>query len=67
MARETKTMPGLHCSGCGWDVEECGGLVKRGAEWICDRCEAWEREADELDIEGYEIQRRERLAEAQEY
>jgi len=42
-------------------------LVKRGEQWVCEACEAWEREADALDIEDYEERRRQRLAEAQEY
>lgn len=53
----------IKCTRCGDD--ECS-MVKRTEGWICDDCEAWEREADSLDIEGYEQQRRERLAEAQE-
>lgn len=56
--------PTIRCSGCG---DEEVSMVKRGLRWICDECEAWELEADSLDIEEYEERRRQRLAEAQEY
>lgn len=52
------------CHGCGDDE---AGLVKRGDRWLCDPCEAWERDLDDLDVDESEERRRERLAEAQEY
>lgn len=58
------SQPRIKCCRCGDD--ECS-MIKRSGGWVCDDCEAWEREADSLDIEGYEQQRRECLAEAQEY
>lgn len=54
----------IRCSGCGDDE---AGMVKRGDRWICDDCEAWEREADDLDLDEHEERRRQRLAEEQEY
>lgn len=54
----------IRCAGCGDDES---GLVKREARWVCDACDAWEREADDLDLEEWDQKRRERLAEAQEY
>jgi hypothetical protein len=53
-----------NCIRCGDDEV---GLVKRAEGWICDECEAWEREADSLDTEGYLQRRLERLTEAQEH
>lgn len=55
--------PRICCSGCGDDE---ASLIKRGVSWICDECEAWNLEADNLDLDEYEQRRRERLAEAQE-
>ncbi|WP_277620039.1 hypothetical protein [Pseudomonas helleri] len=42
-------------------------MTKIDGKWICDECVAFNRECDDLDIEGYEEKRRQRLAEAQEY
>lgn len=53
-----------HCSNCrGTEY----GMSKVDGRWICDPCNRFEKEADDLDIEGYEERRRQRLAEAQEY
>lgn len=43
------------------------GMTKVQGRWLCDPCNRQEPEADDLDIEGYEERRRQRLAEAQEY
>lgn len=59
-----RTVNRICCTGCGGDEV---GMLKRDGQWICDDCVAFEREADDLDIEGYEEKRRQRLAEAQEY
>ncbi|WP_154505661.1 hypothetical protein [Pseudomonas mandelii] len=52
------------CVGCGDDE---AGLVKRVNGWFCDACEAWEREVENLDLDEWDENRRQRLAEAQEY
>ena len=52
------------CTRCGDDE---ASLVKRADGWVCDACEAWERECGDLDLEEWDQKRRERLAEAQEY
>lgn len=57
-------MKRICCNGCGGDEV---GMLKRDGKWICDDCVAFEHEGDDLDIEGYEEKRRQRLAEAQEY
>jgi hypothetical protein len=42
-------------------------MTKIAGRWVCDPCNRSEPEDDDLDIEGYEERRRQRLAEAQEY
>lgn len=54
-----------NCSHCGDD--EASLTKSPGGLWVCSECEAWAREADELDLDEYEARRRQRLAEAQEY
>lgn len=55
------------CRCCRNGLDVCESLVRRGNEWICDPCVQWEANADDVDVDSYEQQRRERLAEAQEY
>ncbi|WP_139231876.1 hypothetical protein [Azotobacter beijerinckii] len=54
------------CSYCRRCCDEAGGLVKRSVGWVCDDCDRVDDDRD-LDVEGYEERRRQRLAEAQEY
>ena len=55
---------GNRCSNCqGTEF----GMTKVVGRWVCDPCNRSEPEDDDLDIEGYEEKRRQRLAEAQEY
>ncbi|MNG02488.1 hypothetical protein D3C84_855190 [compost metagenome] len=42
------------------------GMTKVQGRWLCDPCNRFELESDDMDIEGYEERRRQRLAEAEE-
>lgn len=65
MASEQKTMAALTCRYCRSDCETAGGLVLRPVGWVCDECDRFDD--SDLDVEGWEERRRQRLAEAQEY
>lgn len=64
MANKTTRMAEPACRHCGADDV---GLTLRDARWTCDDCIAWENELDSLDLEEWEENRRQRLAERQEY
>ncbi len=64
MSKQRNSERDLRCSNCGL-IEF--PRTKINGRWVCDPCNRSEPEADDLDIEGYEERRRQRLAEAQEY
>jgi hypothetical protein len=66
MASKATRMAEPTCSCCRRHCDEVGGLVKRGGIWVCDDCERLDDDRD-LDVEGWEERKRQRLAEHQEY
>lgn len=66
MGEKAKTMAETTCSYCRRPLDELGGMVKRGKFWVCDDCDSVDDDHD-LDVEGWEERKRQRLAEQQEY
>lgn len=54
------------CRWCRRTSDEADSLVKRPEGWVCDDCARVDDDPD-LDVEGWEERRRQRLAEQQEY
>lgn len=52
------------CSLCKDDQEP---MIKIRGQWVCDPCQEWEAECDDLDLDEYEENKRQRLAEQAEY
>lgn len=66
MGEKAKTMAETTCSCCRRPLDEVGHLVKSGGIWVCDDCERIDDDRD-LDVDGWEERKRQRLAEQQEY